>query len=138
MRHNVQPLAVPRQDARPHLVALQGGDFFAEAAEDGAQAEAEGALDHVAILVADELVLGVVGDDGDRGAEEVRDGVAAGDVEVGKVGRVALVDVVVGFQEGGARGGDAVVEEGALGEGFGAFEDVVEERVEDADLLVLN
>jgi hypothetical protein len=79
-------------------------------------------------------VLGVVADDGDARAEEVGDQVRAADVQVGKVGRVALVDVVVGLEERGARGGDAVVEEGALGEGLGPAEDVVNEGVEDADL----
>lgn len=58
----------------------------------------------------------------------------AADVEVGKVGRVALVDVVVGLEERGARRRDAVVEEGALRERLGAAQDVVDEGVEDADL----
>ena len=58
----------------------------------------------------------------------------AADVEVGEVGRVGLVDVVICFEEGGAGGGDAVMEEGALGEGFGAAQDVVDEGVEDSDL----
>jgi hypothetical protein len=63
------------------------------------------------------------------------DEVGAADVEVGEVGRVALVDVVVCLEEGVARGGDAVVEEGALGEVLGALEDLVDEGVEDAELV---
>ena len=44
------------------------------------------------------------------------------------------MDVVVGLEQRGARGGDAVPEEGALRERLGPPERVVDERVEDADL----
>lgn len=103
VRHDVQPLAVPRQDPAPHLVPLQRRDLAPEAAEHGPQPDPEGALHQLAVLVAHPLVLGVVADDGHPRLQEVRDQVRPADVQVGKVGRVALVDVVVGLEERRAR-----------------------------------
>ena len=56
----------------------------------------------------------------------------ARDVEVGEVGAVGFVHVVVAFEEGGAGGGyDGAEEEGGVvGAGFG----VREEASQDADL----
>jgi hypothetical protein len=47
------------------------------------------------------------------------------------------VHVVVGVEEGGSAAGDGIVEEGALGELFVGFYEVVDPAVEDADLEML-
>lgn len=49
----------------------------------------------------------------DARLEKTADEVGARDVEVGEVGRVRLVEVVVAFPERGARGGDGGAEEGS-------------------------
>lgn len=62
------------------------------------------------------------------------DQVRTGHVEVGEVGRVGLVHVVVSLEEVGARRRDAVVKEGAVWERGPSPEDMVEEGMEDASL----
>lgn len=66
----------------------------------------------------------------------MRDEVGTGDVEIGEVSAVGLVQVVVRFEEGGVGLSDAVVEEGSRREdgGFTTKADVVEEGVEDTNL----
>lgn len=106
MRHDVQPLTVPGQDPRPRLVALEGRDLLLEGAEDPAQPDAHPALCDGAVRGQDGLCLGVGGDGLEAAAEEVGHALGAGDVEVGKVGCVALVHVVVGLEDGVVRGRD--------------------------------
>ena len=134
VRDDVQPLAIPGEDPAPHLEGLDGADLAPEAAEDGAEADAERALDQLAALVAHELVLFIVADNGQPGGEKVSDEVGARDVEIGEVGAVALVHIVVGLEQGVSRRGDAVMEQGA-GRQFRPRDDrVVDEGVEDTEL----
>ena len=107
---NVQPLAIPRQNATPHLVTLHRRDLASERAEHGAQTDTESALDHVSSRVQNHLVLGVIADNGHGGAQQVGYQVRAGDVQVGEVGRVGLVEVVIGFEGGGVGSGYGGVE----------------------------
>lgn len=62
----------------------------------------------------------------------------AADVEVGEVGAVGFVEVVVAFEEGGAGGGDEGAEEGGGAEVGGEADaggaEVGEEAGEEADL----
>lgn len=137
VRDDVHPLTVPTQDLAPHLIALVSGNLALEAALDGAEHDAHGALDGLAGLgVEDQLCLLVAREVRERGTEEVGDEVGAGDVEVGEVGGVGLVEVVVDLEEGCVRRGDDGLEEGLGGEvgGF-AHPGVVEDRVEDAILV---
>lgn len=62
------------------------------------------------------------------------DEVGAGHVEVGEVGAVGLVEVVVRLEQGVAGRGYAVVEEGAGRERAAGAEGVEDEGVEDAGL----
>ena len=138
MRHNIQPLAIPCQYARPHLITLKRGDLTPEGTEYGAKADAKGAFSGVSVLVEDKASLGVGGEFGHGAAEDVGDEMGTADVHIGEIGGVALVHVVVGLEEGGAAGSDRVVEESALGEVTVGPDDVVDEGVEHADLLVVD
>jgi len=59
---------------------------------------------------------------------------ATADIEIGKVGRVALVHVVIGVEDGIPARRHAEVEEGLLRERLAPADELVEERMEDADL----
>lgn len=101
---DIKPLAIPRQNSAPHLVTLHGRDLASKRAEHGAQSDTKPALDDVTLGVQNELVLGVVADYGHGGPKQVGDEVGTGDVQVGEVGRVTLVEVVIGFEGGGVGG----------------------------------
>lgn len=62
------------------------------------------------------------------------DQVGTRNVDIGKVGRVGLVEVVVGFEERGTRGGNAVMKEGALRKSLWAARKVENEGMEDPNL----
>jgi hypothetical protein len=93
----------------------------------------------VGLGVENDLVLGVAGEDGEGLAEEVRDEVCSGDIEVGKVGRVGLVEVIVDLEKGRMAGRDDGLEEG-IGTEFWrlAQESVVDKGVEDAVLELVS
>lgn len=57
-------------------------------------------------------------------------------VDIGKVGWVGFVEVVVGFEERGMRGGNVVVEEGVLRKSFWVVCEVENEGMEDLNLVV--
>lgn len=132
MRHNVHPLAIPAQDATPHLKTLVWRNLLLEAALDGAEHDAHGALERLPGLgVKDELRLFVSGQVGHGLAAEVGDEVGSRDVEVGEVGRVGLVEVVVDLEEGRVSGGDDGLEEELRADCLGFAQNaVVEEGVE--------
>lgn len=90
---------------------LEGPDLLLEGAEDAAQTNAHAALSNSAVWGDRRLGLSVGRDGLEAIAEEEGHALGAGDVEVGEVGRVALVQVVVGLEDGVVRGRDGVVEE---------------------------
>lgn len=133
---DVQPLSVPGEHATPHLESTVCGNLALEAALDGAEHDADGALDRGARLrVQDDLSLRVAREGRHGGTAEVRDEVGSRDIEVGEVGRVGLVQVVVDLEDGRVRGSDDGLEEriGAVLRGL-AQRHVVENGVEDAIL----
>lgn len=136
MRHNVRPLAVPAEDATPHFVGAVRANLALEAARDGAQHDAERAAGGLAGLGIEHDLEARVGRElGQARPAEVRDELRAGRVEVGKVRRVGLVQVVVNLEERRARARDDVAVEGAGAErGRGTDDVVVDDRVEDAIL----
>lgn len=140
MCRDVEPFSIPAQNTAPHLVVLVSRDLALEAALHGAEHDANGALDGlVGLGVENDLVLGVAGEDGEGLAEEVRDEVCSGDIEVGKVGRVGLVEVIVDLEKGRMAGRDDGLEEG-IGTEFWrlAQESVVDKGVEDAVLELVS
>lgn len=140
MCRDVEPFSIPAQNTAPHLVVLVSRDLALEAALHGAEHDANGALDGlVGFGVENDLVLGVAGEYSERLAEEVRDEMCSGDVEVGKVGRVRLVEVIVDLEKGGMAGRDDGLEEGIGTEFRGlAQESVVDKGVEDAVLELVS
>ena len=110
MGDDIQPLAIPRQNTTPHLVSLHRRDFASKRTEHGAQADTKTTLNYVSGRVNNKLVLGIIADNGHGGTQQVGDQVRTRDVEVGEVGRVGLVQVVIGFQGGGVGGGYGGVE----------------------------
>lgn len=134
MRDEVEPLAVPAQQARPDLEARVRLDLAAEVAGDAAEGDGEGAL--LDVLGAGRA-LGVgfgARQAPDALAQEGGDEVRARDVEVGEVGRVRLVQVVVAFGERGTGGRDERLEEGVRGERRRLEVELVDEAAEEADL----
>lgn len=114
MRDEKNPLVIPRQHPRPNLHGRVRADFPAE----GAGYAAQRGHQH-GFLPARVFPFGV---GGEAGAEDGVEVVAAGDVEVGEVGGVGLVQGVVDFSEGNGGGVDGVLEEGwgwAVGRGRG-------------------
>ena len=85
VRDGVEPLGVPGEDSRPHLVALVGSYFAFEATLDPAQLDGETALAQVDDAIA-VLVPGLVDAEGEEGAKQV----GSGDVKVGVVSAVGL------------------------------------------------
>ncbi|KAH6604616.1 hypothetical protein Trco_006323 [Trichoderma cornu-damae] len=136
---DVEPFAVPGGDAAPELVGLVAGDLALEAAHDGAQRNGKVAPDGLAgARVDDEPRLDVVGHAADGGPQQVGAQVGSRNVQVGEVGRVRLVDVVVNLQQGRLGFGDHGLEEGARPEARRlAEDDVVEHGVEDAILRII-
>lgn len=86
MRDDVDPLSVPSEQARPHLVFLVRADLALEATVYAAEHDAPLALCGLAVGSDDGVWFLVEFADGD--VHERGDEVGAGDVEVGEVGAV--------------------------------------------------
>lgn len=128
MADEVQPLPIPGQDPSPDVIGLINADFATEGTADAAEHD----FDHAPSVGA---FLGV--HEADAARAQGRDQVAAPDVEVGEVGAVGFVQVVVAFEEGGAGGADDGGEEMRVagGDRGGGEDDVSDEGGEEADLL---
>jgi hypothetical protein len=118
VRHQVEPLAIPGQNACPHLVLGIRLDFAFERAADAAEREV------VALLV---LLH--------RAPYDSREQVAPCGIEVGEVCSVGLVAIVVAFVERGARGCYEGLEERVRGDARGLEVDLIDEGTKDAQLV---
>ena len=133
VRDGVQPLAVPSEQARHDVEALQGGDFAVEKGGHGAEGDGVFAGRGADVGGQAVLVAGVQAAQADaqQGAHEV----GAGDIEVGEVGAVGFVAVVVAVVGGVVGCGDEGCEEVAWGDGRRGLQvDLVEEAAEDAEV----
>ena len=126
MAHEIEPLSIPRQHARPHLEGLIRPDLAAETTRHGAEHDVEGAF-----LLRIQLGAGAVHAELHQAGGQVQ----AADVEVAEVGAVGLVDVVVALEQGAVGGDDHGLEEGGGPGAVRPRRDVSEDAVEEADLL---
>lgn len=108
MRNNIQPLAIPTQHARPHLKPHPDPNLPPKRTTHPPQINAQPPRP-----LPPGLLIQIFRSGEEARGEEAGEEVHAGDVEVGEVGAVGFVDVVVAFGELGAgayeEGGEEVV-----------------------------
>lgn len=133
MRHQIQPLPIPTQDPRVHLETLQRRDLALEEAADRPERDVVFPF-HGADFGGEALFVAGVEALQTR-ADHAAHVVGAGDVEVGEVGAVGFVQVVVAVVGGVEGGGDHRRKEVAWSAFVLLEEDLVDEAFEDAPLL---
>lgn len=131
MRNDIDPLPIPTQDATPHFIRLIDAYFALEIAHDAPEHDAPATLDRIAIFVQNQFVRGIVLQGVDAGFEKAADDVGPRHVEVGEVGGIGFVEIVIALPEGGVGGGYAGEEEGCRAEVGGDVWDGEDEMFED-------
>lgn len=119
MCNHIYPLAIPAQQAAPHLKALVHAYLPFKAAHHAAQHDAPSSGDGLAVGAEDELAGSIVAEGEHTGLQQDGGKVGARDVKIGEVGGVGLVKVIVTFIEPAVGGGDGGEEEGGGAQGWG-------------------
>ena len=111
MRDDINPLTIPAQNSRPHLIALVHANLPLESRHHPAEHDTPAACDWLPFLIQNQSFPFVVLELLDPGLEEGANEMRACDVEVGEVRAVGLMQVVVTLHERGVRGRDYRQEE---------------------------
>lgn len=104
VRHDIDPLPIPAQQPRPHLIPLIHANLPLEATHHGPQHDGPATRNRLPLLIQHQLLANIMLRLLNARLEEAAHEMRACDVQVGEVRAVRLVQVVVAFPEWGVRG----------------------------------